>query len=175
MTKEEGDLVALLKQKDYFAFNYFYDKYAPALYSVILQIVKNEEAGNKVLCNVFIIIWSLIDTYEPAKGTLFIWMLQIARRSAIDETKSIYSTQTFKQGLITGEEGSHRLAESADNIGLKKAIQHLEDEQQTLINLFYYTGCSYEQIAETLSIPAGTVKTKIRTALAELGNLLRRK
>lgn len=119
---------------------------------------------------IFRIIWLTIDNYDPAKEKLFPWMMQITRCAAIDETKSLYY-KTLKQTSLTGEEASHPI----ENFGFKKAIHQLEDEQKTLIDLLYYKGLTGEQIAETLSMPEGTVKTKIRTALSALRAVLYKK
>lgn len=173
---EEGELIALLKQKDYQAFNNLYDKYAPALYTLVLQIVKNKEIGNDVLQKVFIVIWCTIDKYEPAKGNLFTWMLQIARNTAINEINSSNYQKALKQASITGEEALPSLTEPGiDNFGFKKVTDNLEEEHKTLMELYYYKGFTIEQIAETLSITEDTVKTRIRTALSELRNLLCKK
>jgi len=173
---EEGELIALLKQKDQRAFNILYDKYAPAIYTIVLQIVKNKEIGNNVVQKAFMVIWCTVVKYEPAKGNLFIWMLQIARKAAIDEIKSPNYEKTLKQVSMTGKEVLPSLTERGiDDFGFKKITNNLEQEQKTLIELHYYKGFTSDQIAETLSIPEDTAKTRIRTALSELRNLLCKK
>ncbi len=87
-TYEEGELVNLLKQKDDNAFSYLYDNYSGALYGVVKQIVSDGEVGSDVLQEVFVSIWSKIDSYDSSKGRLFTWMLNIARNAAIDKTRS---------------------------------------------------------------------------------------
>ncbi|HVG12982.1 MAG TPA: sigma-70 family RNA polymerase sigma factor, partial [Flavisolibacter sp.] len=87
-TYEEGELIALLKNKDEQAFSYLYDNYAGALYGVVKQIVTDLEVGNDVLQEVFVSIWKKIDSYDATKGRLFTWMLNIARNAAIDKTRS---------------------------------------------------------------------------------------
>ncbi|MBA2561428.1 MAG: sigma-70 family RNA polymerase sigma factor [Chitinophagaceae bacterium] len=170
---EESELVDLLKQKNLQAYHYFYDKYAPALYGFILQIVKDEEIGNDVLQDIFTTIWFKIDSYDPHKEKLFSWMLKIARNAAIDQTRSKHYPQTLKQRPITGKETAYPVGHSAmDNYGLIKPIQKLKEENRMLIDLCFYRGFSQDQIAKTLSIPLGLVKTKIRNALLELRNLL---
>jgi RNA polymerase sigma factor (sigma-70 family) len=59
-----------------------------------------------------------------------------------------------------------------DDFGLKKVIQKLKEEQRLLIDLSYYQGYTHEQIAKALNIPLGTVKTRLRSALTQLRNLL---
>jgi RNA polymerase sigma-70 factor (ECF subfamily) len=87
-TYSEQDLVAALKAKDKSAFAYLYDHYSGSLYSIILQIVRNPTPAKDVLQEVFINIWRRIDSYDPAKGSLFTWMLNISRNASIDLLRS---------------------------------------------------------------------------------------
>ena len=92
----EEELVNLLKQNNKAAFSYLYDHYSGALFGIILKIVnQDEETSEDVLQDVFIKIWKKIATYDSTKGTLFTWMLNIARNTAIDKVR------TFKNASIT--------------------------------------------------------------------------
>jgi RNA polymerase sigma-70 factor (ECF subfamily) len=171
-TYEEYELVAALRQKDNGAFTYLYDHYSPALYSVIRQIVPDAELGNDVLQEAFVNIWRRIDSYDEAKGRLFTWMLNIARNAAIDKTRSKGFQQSQKQVPLDGEFVQPGVRPGIDDIGLKKLIYKLKEEQRYLIDLSYFQGYTHEQIAQALHIPLGTVKTRIRSALTQLRALL---
>ncbi len=167
VTYQEEQLVALLKQRDVHAFDTVYDKYAPALYSVVLQIVRDEETGNNTVHKVFDVIWNNIESYDHTKERLFTWMLGIARRTAINETRSDAYPQVMKN--MTQGGGSHDVTpQQVDNCGLKNLLKHLKDEHKELIDLCYYKDLTHDQIAQTLDIPKGTVKSKITLALSEL-------
>ncbi|MEO6071227.1 MAG: sigma-70 family RNA polymerase sigma factor [Chitinophagaceae bacterium] len=173
-TYEEQELVQLLKQKDEQAFSYLYDNYSAALYGVVKQIVTDAELGNDVLQEVFISIWRKIESYDPTKGRLFTWMLNVARNAAIDKTRSKgYQQHLHHQPLLDDDNMMHvAVRPGVDDYGLKKVIYKLKDEQRMLIDLSYYQGFTHEQIAKALSIPLGTVKTRIRSALIQLRTLL---
>lgn len=120
-TYEEGELIILLKKKDDHAFNYLYDNYSGALYGVIKQIVSDGEIGNDVLQEVFVSIWSKIDSYDSSKGRLFTWMLNIARNAAIDKTRSKNYQQGLRQQPIDDNELTHPVVRPGyDDYGLKK-------------------------------------------------------
>ena len=70
------------------AFTYLYDHYSGSLYSIILQIVEIPEPASDVLQEVFVNIWRRIETYDPVKGSLFTWMLNISRNASIDMLRS---------------------------------------------------------------------------------------
>ncbi|HEU4633982.1 MAG TPA: sigma-70 family RNA polymerase sigma factor [Flavisolibacter sp.] len=173
LTYEEHELVASLRNKDNQAFGYLYDHYSGALYGVIRQIVGDREISNDVLQETFVNIWRRIDSYDEAKGRLFTWMLNIARNSAIDKTRSKGFQQSQKQQPIPDGEVLHPgIKQGVDDYGLKKVLLKLKEEQRKLIDLSYYQGFTHEQIAKALDIPLGTVKTRIRSALTQLRILL---
>lgn len=84
----EPELVALLKQKDAVAFEYLYDNYSGALYSVILSMLTDRELSNDILQEVFIKIWRQIQSYDETKGRLFTWMINLTRNASIDALRS---------------------------------------------------------------------------------------
>jgi RNA polymerase sigma-70 factor (ECF subfamily) len=172
-TYEEGELVNLLKQKDDNAFSYLYDNYSGALYGVVKQIVSDGEVGSDVLQEVFVSIWSKMDSYDSSKGRLFTWMLNIARNAAIDKTRSKNYQQSLRQQPIDDNELTHPVVRPGyDDYGLKKVLFKLKGEQRMLVDLSYYQGFTHEQIAKALNIPLGTVKTRLRSALSQLRTML---
>ena len=173
VTYEEYELVAALRQKENQAFSYLYDHYSGALYGIINQIVADTELSNDVLQETYVNIWRRIDTYDASRGRLFTWMLNIARNAAIDKTRSKGFQQSQRQiSLDDGEMIPAIVRPGVDDLGLKKMILKLKDEQRLLIDLSYFQGFTHEQIAKALDIPLGTVKTRIRSALTQLRALL---
>ena len=173
VTYEEYELVAALRQKENQAFSYLYDHYSGALYGIINQILADTELSNDVLQETYVNIWRRIDTYDAGRGRLFNWMLNIARNAAIDKTRSKGFQQSQRQiSLADGEMIPAIVRPGVDDLGLKKMILKLKDEQRLLIDLSYFQGFTHEQIAKALDIPLGTVKTRIRSALTQLRALL---
>jgi RNA polymerase sigma-70 factor (ECF subfamily) len=171
----EQELVALLQQQSDSAFNYLYDNYSGALYSIINQIVPDKEIASDVLQEVFINIWKKISTYDASKGRLFTWMLNIARNAAIDKLRSKNYQNSLKnrplpEDVNTGMAVS--ISPSTSDAGLKKILTKLKEEYRTLIDLSYFQGFTHEEIAKMLGIPLGTVKTRIRTALSQLRTMI---
>ena len=154
------------------AFEKLYDKYAPALYTVVLQILRDEAASDDVFKKVFMIIWNKVDEFDPEKGNLFTWMFQIARITAIQELQSS-DRQNFIESTIPSQK-IEILGPDAnlDRYGLKKIIEHLEEDQKVILNLHYYKGHTTEQIAEMLNLSENIVRTTIKIALSELRTLL---
>jgi len=171
----ESDLVKLLQERSEKAFGYLYDNYSGALYGVIHSIITDAETASDILQDVFLNIWKKIDSYDPSKGRLFTWMLNIARNAAIDKLRS----KGFKEGLK-----NQPISENVDigvgsainpaisDVGLRKVVSRLKEEQRVLIDLSYFQGFTHEEIARAMNMPLGTVKTRIRSALIQLRTLI---
>lgn len=172
VTYTEQDLVRSLKERDNRAFSYLYEHYSGALYGIILPIVNEAEAANDVLQEVFVNIWRKIESYDPTKGRLFTWMLNIARNASIDMIRSRGFQNSRKNQPLPETVNWSTQAPDMDNIGLKKMLEKLKDEQRTLVELAYFRGYTHEEIATLEGIPLGTVKTRIRTALIQLRNYM---
>jgi len=175
-TYSEQELVAMLQHRNDRAFNYLYENYSGALYGIINSIVSEKETANDVLQDVFINIWRKIESYDPTKGKLFTWMLNVARNAAIDKIRSkayqdSLKNQSFPDNVDTGI-GNAVTAPKTNDVGLKKILTKLKDEQRILIDLSYFQGFTHEEIARALNIPLGTVKTRIRSALTLLKTML---
>ena len=177
LTYSEAELVAALQQQDEQAFSYLYDNYAAALLSIINQIVPDKQMANDVLQEVFVNIWRKINTYDAVRGRLFTWMLNISRNAAIDKVRSrAYQDGLKNQALLNDASTMNQSVRLVtDDYGLKKLVNKLKDEQKVLIDLSYFQGFTHEEIAKSLNIPLGTVKTRIRSALTHLRTLIDQK
>lgn len=177
-TYTEQELVLALKERNNQAFGFLYDHYAGALYSIIKQIIiDNNELASDVLQEVFINIWRKIETYDQTKGRLFTWMLNIARNASIDTLRSkSYQNSQKNQELpdnVYKEVVNPFTLPNVDNIGLKKVLETLKPEHRVLVEMAYFKGFTHEEIAEMMAIPLGTVKTRIRSALLQLRQFLK--
>jgi len=170
----EAELVMLLKQRHQSAFNYLYDNYSGALFTIILNILNDRELASDVLQEVFVKIWKQVDSYDETKGRLFTWMMNIARNASIDMLRS----KDFKNSKQNREltEGVYDAGGSTetktDQIGLRKVVVRLKEEYRTLVELSYFEGYTQDEISKMLNIPLGTVKTRLRTALIQLRELI---
>ena len=177
LSYNESELVKSLKERDNQSFKYLYNNYSNALYSIILQIIPDQELASDVLQEVFINIWRKIGTYDQEKGRLFTWMLNIARNAAIDSirSKAYQNSKKNKEfpAVVDVHSNNQMTQLNVDSIGLKKTLETLKTEHRILIELAYFKGYTHEEIAAMEEIPLGTVKTRIRTALTQLREYLK--
>jgi len=172
----ESELVELLQNQDQKAFNYLYDNYSAAIYGVIYKMVESKELAEDILQEAFIKFWNNFKNYDPLKGRLFTWMLNIARNLTID---TLRSKDYKKQNKIYGNENSvddlsdkSKTAERFDSLGIRKHLTYLKNDQKQIIDLAYFGGFTQDEISKQLSIPLGTVKTRMRAAILELRKIL---
>jgi RNA polymerase sigma factor (sigma-70 family) len=173
---QESDLVPLLKQRHDYAFNYLYDHYSGSLYSVILSIVPDRELANDLLQEVFVKIWRQIQTYDQTKGRLFTWMLNVARNASIDAVRSKNYQQSQQNRELTENvyDQGGTVQTDTDKIGLRKIVHNLKEEYRVLVELSYFEGYTQDEISKMLKMPLGTVKTRLRTALIQLKQVIKR-
>jgi RNA polymerase sigma factor (sigma-70 family) len=170
----ESELVVQLKSNKKQAFEYLYEHYSGALYGIILKVVKDEEKAADTMQDTFLKIWKNIGSYNPEKGTLFTWILNIARNTAIDKLR-----MDVKMSNAVGWESvkeSELLPAAIYNpavslIDIRTIVASLLPERRLLIEMVYFEGYTHEETAEKLCMPLGTVKSRIRKGLQELRDL----
>jgi len=165
-----------LQAKDRSALAYLYDHYAGALYGVIFRILKKEAIAEEVLQDVFLKIWDRFDQYDPSKGKLFTWLLNIARNQAIDKTRSREISQERKtsdiENVVSRIENEDYSEQRIEGIGVKDILKDLPEEQRFVVEYLYLKGYTQSELAEEFNIPLGTVKTRLRLAMQQLRTTL---
>ncbi len=169
-TYTEEVLVAEIKGKSRKAFEYLYENYSPALLGVIYNVLRNEEASNDALQEVFVKIWNNIHNYDPSKAKLYTWMLNIARNHAIDKlrSKAMKTDRELRNDKNFVSHINGNVSTFVDGIGLQKLIDGLDIEQRQIIDYIYFQGYTQSEVAEELNIPLGTVKSRVRLAVNKL-------
>ncbi|MFN0292226.1 RNA polymerase sigma factor [Pedobacter helvus] len=172
----EQEIVALLLKQDEKGFNYLYDNYAGAIYGIITKVVSEKDYADEIIQDVFVKIWKNIVQFDPEKGRLYTWMINLARNTAIDYVRSKgYQNQQKNQTIpeFVNESEQYATTLNVDHIGMKDILAQLKSDWRELIELAYFKGYTQQEIAERLDIPIGTIKTRTRNALIELKRLLK--
>ena len=171
MKHEEDLVISQLQQQDKAAISWLYDKYSPAIYGIVLRIVKSEMVAQDVVQESFVKAWRKGASFDRSKGTLFTWLLNIARNTAIDKTRSANFRNNGKiQPLDQTVSNNKRLSaeQKVDHIGLDQMVNTLEAKYREVIEITFFKGYTHQEAAEYLKLPLGTVKSRIRIALREL-------
>jgi RNA polymerase sigma factor (sigma-70 family) len=170
----ENELVMLLKERREEGFAYLYDQYSGALFAIISGIVADQSLAADVLQEVFVNIFRRIELYDAERSRLYTWMLNIARNAAIDMVRSKGFKQMQQNRDIADPVYAYsgNVTQQTDHIGVRKTLLKLKEELRQVLELAYFNGYTQEEISEILKIPLGTVKTRVRTALKQLRELM---
>lgn len=164
--------IARLQNQDQAVIGELYDAYGGALYGVVLRIVQAPELAEQVLQDTFVKAWRNGATYDSSRGRLFTWLVNIARNTAIDATRTAHFQQRRKTDSLDAlvhNPGGHSL--NPEHIGIREIVGRLDEKYRLLIELLYFQGYTQEEAAEETGIPIGTIKTRLRYAIGELRRL----
>lgn len=166
-----GHLIQALQSGDNDAFGDLYDAYSPLLYGLILRIVKDQKEAENLLQDCFVKIWHNISSYTPERGRVATWLINIARNTAIDFTRSRYFNQKLLNQpddyLLNNEH--HTLTQpQVETLGLRQLVEKLTPVCRHVIEWMYFEGYTQQEIADKFEIPLGTVKSRTRLAMQEL-------
>lgn len=180
---EEANILHRIANKDEKALEELYDRYSQVLYSLIFRIVKNKNEAEEIMQDLFLKIWKNAYQYDSSKGSLYSWLISLARNMSIDRIRSKdYKRNLQEVDLVidltsetTGNENTLINIISEEQVTLiKKAILNISEEQRKVLEMHYFEGLTHTEISEELDIPLGTVKTRIRQALINLHKQLYR-
>lgn len=170
-------LVTLGKERCKSSFCALFDFYAPRLKSFFLKVGTSEEIAEELIQETFVQIWRKAQTYDPSKAAVSTWIFTIARNRRIDRFRSeksyIFEDDSYLDThLIMEESQSQAVFESEIGPKMHKAIALLPSNQSEIIKMSFFQDLSHGEIAECLSLPLGTVKSRIRLAFKQLRSIL---
>lgn len=170
-------LLQLIQQRDEAALTMLYDRHCKLVYSLVLSIVGNISDAEEVTQEVFLKVWGKAQTYDLLRGSVLAWLTTITRRHAIDRTRSkLYKNKSREVLLDAANQsettGTPSLTDGETN-EIRGALNLLESKHREVIILSYFQGLSHSEIAQLLSTPLGTVKTRIRDAIFQLREMLK--
>jgi RNA polymerase sigma-70 factor (ECF subfamily) len=161
----EQELVEQFKAKDSKAFTYLYNSYAPALLGSIQRMVPCIASSEDVLQNVFIKIWSNSEQYEPSKGRLFTWMINITRNTTLDfiRQQKVHPQYYRTKEVDEGVRKTCTINKQISKLDTRTILKQLMPQYRGLLELVL-AGFTCKEIGKLLSLPESTVKTRMRSA-----------
>jgi RNA polymerase sigma-70 factor, ECF subfamily len=174
----DSDVVQRLAKGDRDAVAELYDRHAARVLGLAYRIVRNSTDAEDVVQEVFSQAWRTAPSYQATRGTVAGWLLMMARTRAIDRLRSRQSRGDAAVADLEDLPGqdvspSDQLIASQQAASVRAAMLALPADQKTALELAYFEGLTQAEIAERLKTPLGTVKTRIRSALASLRRSVR--
>ncbi|NNK72697.1 MAG: sigma-70 family RNA polymerase sigma factor [Flavobacteriaceae bacterium] len=162
---EESSIITRLKQKDASALSTLYDKYAGAIYGVILRMCRDENLAQNLLQDTFLKVWEKSYQYDPDKGRFYTWVYRIARNNVLNALRKENDLiQNSDLSVYTNKEADVEL----DFEDLNGGIRKLEPHHKQAIDLIYFKGLTHREAHAVMDVPLGTFKSYIRQALKQL-------
>jgi RNA polymerase sigma-70 factor (ECF subfamily) len=170
---DESDLIERVARGDQQAFLALYDRYVARVHSLTLHILGDPMLAEEATQDTFIKLWSRARLYLAERGPFVVWLLTIARRTALDRLRfearrPLLSDSRDPETLWPLMPDHKQDPEEARWHSLYFAVHALPQEQMQVIELAYYQGLSQSEISEELGWPLGTVKTRLRAAVEAL-------
>jgi len=167
--QDDSALLALVQRGDEFAMASLFDRYSKVVYSVALRVLRDPASAEDVLQEIFMQIWRNPDGFIATRGSLGGWLAVVSRNRSIDALRRKRPTEQVDDMAIASP---YNLANEAErNSMMEKArtvIHLLPTEQRKTLEMAFFDGLTHSEIAEMTGDPLGTVKTRIRSALATL-------
>jgi RNA polymerase sigma-70 factor (ECF subfamily) len=174
----EAALVVSLSKHEPEALAALYDLYSRLIYSVLRRITHNEAVTEDLMQEVFLRVWNRAHQFDSTKGTLGAWLLSLTRNIALDYVRS--APVRFGTRCVRVEQVEQWRALNprfacpwANSVEIEAALSALSVPEKKVMELAYFEGYSQSEIALRLQQPLGTVKSRMRSALAHVRQTVR--
>ena len=170
----DSELLRRVGNGDGGAFEALYRRYARPVFGLALRRLGDRSRAEEAVQETFTSVWRSARTYRPERGPGAPWLYAVARNAIVD------GARTRVEPVIgeAREEPSpdvgppERAEQSWTSWRVHRALEELPANERTVLELAYWRGLSQSEIAGYLRIPLGTVKTRTRSGLRRLADLL---
>jgi RNA polymerase sigma-70 factor (ECF subfamily) len=169
----DGDLIRRVARRDANAFEALYRRYARPVFGLALRRLGDRMNAEDAVQETFAAIWRSARTYKPDRGAGAPWLYAVARNAIVDRGRSRAEPPGEVPELPSDEPTPAERAEASyTSWRVHRALESLGEKEREVIELAYYGGLSQSEVADYLNIPLGTVKTRTRSGLGRLADLL---
>jgi RNA polymerase sigma-70 factor (ECF subfamily) len=175
-TAWEHDVRARLIARDHGALTELYDQFGSYVYGLAARVIGDRRAAEDITQDVFLSLWERPEAFEPDRGRLRTFVGTLAHRRAIDfvrreEARRRRSTRDAASMLPIPDVDELAMAiVTAEQV--RAEVERLPAEQRQAIELAYFGGRTYRQVADELGIPEGTAKSRMRLGLRRIADAL---
>ncbi|MER6069202.1 sigma-70 family RNA polymerase sigma factor [Streptomyces sp. NPDC001393] len=172
------ELLVLVADGDQRAFEDLYALVSGPVYGLVRRVVRDPAQSEEVAQEVLLETWRSATRYDPGRGSALSWILTLAHRRAVDRVRSARAAgeREQREAVRAGEPAFDQVAEEVEagmeREWVRRCLRRLTDLQRQSVTLAYYDGYTYREVAERLSLPLGTVKTRMRDGLTRLRECL---
>jgi RNA polymerase sigma-70 factor (ECF subfamily) len=169
----DADLLTRVAAGHADAFDLLYRRYVRSVFGLALRRLGDRPRAEEAVQETFAAIWRSAGSYRPERGPAAPWLFAVARNAIVDRFRTRVDTPGELPDRASGEAGPDELAERAYvSWCVHRALESLPEREREVLELAYWSGLSQSEVAAYLNIPLGTVKTRTRSALGRLAELL---
>lgn len=169
----DSDLLVRVAARDREAFEVLYRRYIRSVFGLALQRLRDRERAEDAVQEMFAAVWRSASSYKPELGPAAPWLYAIARNAIVDRVRARDDLPMEPPDVMSDEPGPADRAESSFvSWRVHRALEELPQTERTVIELAYWGGLSQSEVADYLNVPLGTVKTRTRSGLHRLADLL---
>jgi RNA polymerase sigma-70 factor, ECF subfamily len=169
----DGELLVRVAGRDREAFEVLYHRYIRSVFGLALQRLRDRERAEDAAQETFAAVWRSAGSYKPERGPAAPWLYAIARNAVVDRLRARDDLPMEPPDMTSDEPGPAERAESSYvSWRVHRALETLPVREREVVELAYWSGLSQSEVASFLDIPLGTVKTRTRSALAHLADVL---
>jgi RNA polymerase sigma-70 factor (ECF subfamily) len=169
----DADLLVRVADRDRIAFEALYRRYVRSVFGLALRRLRDRERAEDAVQETFTAVWRSAASYRPERGAAAPWLYAVARNAITDRMRARSEPPAEAPDRASGEPGPADRAEASFVAWrVHRALEELPDKEREVVELAYWSGLSQSEVADYLHIPLGTVKTRTRSALSRLADLL---
>ncbi len=169
----DGELLERTGTGDRSAFEALYQRYSRPVFGLALRRLGDRGRAEDAVQETFVSIWRAAGTYRPERGPGAPWLYAVARNAIVDRSRARNEPAVEAPDEPTLDPGpAERAEESWTQWRIHRALEELTESEREVISLAYWSGLSQSEVADSLGIPLGTVKTRTRRALQRLAEVL---
>jgi len=169
----DTELLVRVAKRDREAFEVLYRRYIRSVFGLALQRLRDRERAEDATQETFAAVWRSAGSYKPERGPAAPWLYAIARNAVVDRLRARDDMPVEPPDMTSDEPGPADRAESSYvSWRVHRALETLPVREREVVELAYWSGLSQSEVASFLDIPLGTVKTRTRSALAHLADVL---
>ena len=172
---QESDTALLVRvaDRDRKAFALLYERYVRTVFGLALRRLRDRQRAEDAVQETFAAVWRSAKSYRPERGPAAPWLYTVARNAIVDRQRAKTDQPAEIPDTASGELGPAERAEASFvSWRVHRALEELPEKEREVLELAYWSELSQSEVAEYLHIPLGTVKTRTRSALARLADLL---
>ena len=169
----DAELLVRVAGRDREAFELLYQRYVRSMLGLALRRLRDRQRAEDAVQETFAAVWRSAASYRPERGPAAPWLYAIARNAIVDRFRTHVDTSAEIPEIVSTDPGPADRAESSFvSWRVHRALEELPPREREVVELAYWSGLSQSEVAEYLHIPLGTVKTRTRSALARLADVL---